>query len=144
MGTCKKTHQHLKKRIIMENIKPDVKSMKSDIKPKPAGYLGTGTGYAATTAIVKTSPTDKRVQVPNTDAAKMLKPGNTVIHSGTAFTVTEANQNSDQTKGAKMYLEGTAKGDKPRGQVLGEVRQKYPSFKLAAPKAPATPTKSTR
>ena len=119
----------------MDAIKPDMK-VKSDVKVKPAGYLGTGTGYAAQTAIVKTSPTDRGTQVSNTEAAKMLKPGNTVIHSGTAFTVTEANQNSEQNKGAKMYLEGTAKGDKPRGQVLGEVRQKYPSFKLAAPKAP--------
>ena len=109
---------------------------KSDIKPKPAGYLGTGTGYAATTAIVKTSPTDKGTQVPNADAVKMFKPGNTIIHSGTQVTLTDANINSEQNKGMKAYLEGTAKGDKPRGQVLGEVRQKYPSFKLAAPKAP--------
>jgi hypothetical protein len=93
----------------MDNIKPDMSKskMKTDVKPKPPGYLGTGSGYAATTATVNT-PTEKGLQVPNADAAKMFKPGNTIIHSGTQFTVTDANQNSPEAKAFQKYIQGTA------------------------------------
>ena len=127
----------------MENQTLDKVELKktADMKTKAPGYTGSGTGYAAKTAIVKTSPTDKGTQVPNADAIKALKPGNTVIHTGTAVTVTEANKNTPQVKGMEAYLKNVEAG-KTRAEALANA-QRTPgcaSFKLGPYKGPQTPS----
>jgi hypothetical protein len=123
----------------MEATKPmDVK--KTDVK-KNLNQDGTpmknGNGLA-TTAIVKTNPSDpndRGKQMPLKSAIDAIKPGNAVIYNGTQVSVTEANKNTGQVQGMKNYMQQAADG-KTRAEALSNTTKKYPDFKLNQKNAP--------